>query len=235
MLRNPVSLFAVIILMLGGPSHAEWHFAIPDGWVDVSPGAEIPPNVPEELAILAQSGIFHTYAIDLGSARNDGFAENLNAIVQERPLVVDSDSLEQWLASIPGQAAREVQGARVTFVEQSIGSIAGLPALRVVFDLQSPGLEMRSLQYLIPGGSTTAQLTYSASPVEFASFLPVFEAAAQRTEGAAPPPTVFAVGQALAAKSGLSGEDWANVLRYGGKMLGAALGFLIVSVFLRKK
>ncbi|HXT20967.1 MAG TPA: hypothetical protein VN923_09470, partial [Thermoanaerobaculia bacterium] len=148
-------------------------------------------------------------------------------IVQQVPTVVNQESLEQYVAAFPAQARREVPGAKITVREQGLKPIAGVPSLRLVIDLESPVVTMRTLHYLIPGGSETAALTYSATAETFDQYLPIFEAAAQKTEGAAEAPMTAKVGQKLLA-TGVSADDWQKIFSVGGKWIGALLGLGVV-------
>lgn len=205
---------------------AAWKFAIPDGWTDLSPGQPVPKEVPEALADMAQSGVYTAYAIDLKGAK-DGFAENLNAVVNHRPLVADETTLKQYVGEFPAQAAREVPGAKITVLEQGVKPIGGVPSLRVVADIATSSMTMRSLQYVIPGGEETVALTYSATPDSFEKYLPIFEAAAAKTEGAAAAPMAAQIGSKL-LKTGVSAGDWKKIFVFGGRVIGAIVGVLIV-------
>lgn len=221
------SLFASLLLSLAAlPAHAELHFAIPAGWVDLSPGKPVPAGVPEEIASFTQSGVYKVYAMDLAGAKKDGFAENLNVIVQPRPLVADDATLREFVTAIPGLVAREAPGATVKIIEQSVVPVAGVPSLRVVADIDASMAKMRTLEYLIPAGDSTAQVTYSSSPKEFARYLPLFEATVQQTQGAKAAGVGAQVGQKL-LRTGISAHDWGVIFGTGGKLMGAGIGVLV--------
>lgn len=208
------------------PAFAAWKFAIPDGWTDLSPGQPVPKEIPEAMASMVQSGVYAAYAIDMQGAK-DGFAENLNAVVNHRPLVADETTLAQYVGEFPAQAAREVPGAKITVLEQGVKPIGGVPSLRVVADIAAPSLTMRSLQYVIPGGEETVALTYSATPETFDEYLPAFEAAAAKTEGAAAAPMAAQIGSKL-LETGVSAGDWRKIFTFGGRVIGAVVGVLVV-------
>lgn len=222
--------------LAAAPAHAAWQFAVPDGWTDLSPGQPVPKEIPEALATMVHSGTYAAYAIDMKGSE-DGFAENLNAVVNHRPLVADETTLKQYVGELPAQAAREVPGARVTVSEKSVQPIGGVPSLRVVADITAPGVTMRTLQYVIPGGEETVLLTYSATPETFDRYLPTFEAAAQKTQGAAAAPMAAQIGSKLLA-TGVSASDWKKIFGFGGKIIGAAFGVglvLLVSRMAKRK
>jgi len=234
-----VSRFAFAVIVVGlvmsaaatAPASAAWKFAVPDGWVDLSPGKEAPKEVPEAVTMVAQSGVYTAYAIDLAGGK-DGFAENFNAVINHRAFVADDASLKQYLSEFPAQVRREVPGAKVKVLEQTVQPIGGVPSLRVVADIEMPTFTMRSLQYVIPGGDETVALTYSATPDSFDEYLPTFEAAAKKTEGASPAPMAARVGQKLLS-TGVSAGDWQKIFGFGGKVIGGLVGVGVVLLISR--
>jgi len=234
MIRRLSLLAACLLAVAAAPARADWKFAIPDGWTDLSPGKPAPKDLPEEVAdeitTIAQSGTYHTYAMDLRNRKRGGFAQNLNAIVQQRPLVADQRALEQWAASVPAQAAQEIAGGTGKVVEQSIVPVAGVPSLRLVVDIESTDAKMRSLVYMIPGGRSTAQVTYSSAPDDFAKALPLFESTVRKTEGAALAPVTAQIGSKL-LQTGVSADDWRKIFGLGGKLIGGGIGILVALYF----
>lgn len=219
--------FALGLLLGAVPALAEWHFAIPPGWADLSPGKPIPKDVPEELSILTQSGQFHTYGMDL-AGRAPKFAANFNAIVRPAALVANEQVLNDAVPAMLAEAAREVPSAKVVLVEKSVVPVAGQPSLRFVVDVTDRTLKMRLLRYAIPGGEQTAILTYAATPETFGNYLPAFEASAQQTQGAAAPPLGRRIGARLREWGGdsLSADDWTRIFSLAGRLIGilAAVG-----------
>jgi hypothetical protein len=226
-------LSTFLLLAVTVPARAELQFTIPDGWADLSPGKPIPAGVPESVSAVTQSGTYALYAMDLGGAKKDNFAENMNVIVRQRPLVADARTLQQLVASLPAQAAQEVPGAKLTVLEQSVVPVAGVPALRVVLELANDESTMRTLEYMISGGDSTAQVSYSSSPAEFARYLPIFEAAVQKTTGVAAPPLGARLGSKLLA-TGMSAEDAQTWLVLGGRVLGVVVFVLVFTLLARR-
>ncbi len=196
-----------------------FRFSIPEGWTELS--RESPPasleGVPSELVAEARSGRFVVLAIDLAGAA-DGFGENFNAGVIQRAYVASEASSLEIEQAIVQQWARVGATARV--LERSLVAIDGVPSSRFVVDIEAPpaaGGRLRQLQYYVPGGSSTAVLIYTARPETFGRYLPVFEASAARTTGAAEAPAARRVG------SWLAGSPLPLVV-----LLGAAAGALTV-------
>ena len=228
-------LIAVVLasatVVLAAPARAAWSFAVPDGWTDLSPGKPVPKGVPEAVAAQTQSGIYAFYAMDLGGAK-DGFAENVNAVVNPGTLVANERSLGEYVATLPAQASRELPGGSIQVVEKSVVQVAGVDSLRILCDVDALSVKLRTLQYIVPGGDNVAVVTYSSTPTEFARYLPVFEAAVQKTQGAAAAPIAAKVGQRL-LDTGVSAHDWQAIFTFAGRIIGIVVALVVISVVSR--
>jgi len=228
-------LMAVVLasatLVLAAPACAAWSFAVPEGWSDLSPGKPVPKGVPEAVAAQTQSGVYAFYAMDLGGAK-DGFAENVNAVVNPGTLVANERSLGEYVATLPAQASRELPGGSIQVVEKSVVAVAGVDSLRILCDVDAVSLKLRTLQYIVPGGDNVAVITYSSTPKEFARYLPVFEAAVQKTRGAAAAPMAAKVGQKL-LDTGVSAHDWQAIFTFVGRIIGIVVALVVISVVSR--
>ena len=192
----------------------QFRFQIPEGFRDLSPG--VPESnfrgVPDPVRAEAKSGKFVAFAMDL--REEDGFYENFNALVTDGALYLDADTWDeeaQKLSAALGQAV----GERVELLESELVIIQGVPAAMRVYDVTMSGISMRQMQFLIPGETSFATLTYVATRETFSRYRPVFDAAARATLGAAAP------------KRG--GIDWDRVIRRGfyGAMIGAFIGLIL--------
>jgi hypothetical protein len=232
--RGQIWLAPLFIALGGAPAAAEWHFPIPTGWVDLSPGKPAPPNVPENA--VAAAHLYHTYAIDLAGASN-GYAENFSVQVLPRATVADEASLREFLVAAAEITHRDMPTAHLSVVEQGIVEIQGVPSLRVVADLTVPHLELRLLQYLIPGGETTAWVTYSATPSAFPRYLPVFEANAHAAQGAGTAPLRTKMGHWVRGSflGDLSPEDRKSVFGAVGWVVGLSVAILLYRLTRRRK
>lgn len=227
-----LSVFLLVVALASSATVAaasNWHFAIPEGWADLSPGKPVPEGVPEEVTAVTQSGVYLVYGMDLAGAE-DGFAENVNAVVQPVVLVADEEQLARYAAELPSQVRREVPGAKATVLEQGVVPIGGVPSFRFVVDVDAPQAHMRTLSYVIPGGSEAAMLTYTSTPDKFATYLPTFEKAAAATQGAAAAPAAAQLGRKLVTSTGVSAGDWQKIFGFGGKVIGVIVGVLVVGV-----
>lgn len=215
---------------------AEWHFAVPPGWVDLSPGQPLPAELPAEVTAAVHSGLYKAFAMDLHPA-NGGFKENLTAVVNPRALVADEGLLRKYVELLPAQAGREIPGANAGVLEQGIVSIQGVPSLRlVVAVIREDGSKLRMLQYIIPGGETSAALTYTSTAAAFPEHLPIFEAAARATQGAMPAPALARLRQRLLESwlGDLSPDDREKIFGGGGKLVGFVVAITLVTLVQRR-
>jgi hypothetical protein len=229
-----VPLFAALCLG-AAPAAADWKFAIPPGWTDLSPGKPVSEDVPEAVTAVTQNGVYHTYAMDLAGAKG-GFGTNLNAIVRPGALVADDRALASFVSSLPEQVRNEIPDAKVAVVEQSIAPIGGVPSLRVVVDLRTDDLALRVLRYTLPGGKEVAALTYTSTAKDFDRYLPAFEAAARQTRGVQAAPAAARIGARLRQMGGdsLSDDDWVKIFGLGGKIVGALVAVGLFSFVSRR-
>lgn len=207
---------AFLLLAAGGASAATgFRFHVPDGWVDLSPGAPADnfDQVPGEAARLARSHKFVALAYDM-AGRSGRFATNLNVDVQQAVLPIS----ERKLAKIQAEYERATAtgGYPVHVVDASIRNIQGVPAARLVSDVRMMGSELRQVVYLIPGYKETAAMTFTTERSRFDQYIAIFDATAERTEGVRAPPPM------------LLGFDLREMLRAGliGGLIGGCVAFV---------
>ncbi len=82
-------------------------------------------------------------------------------------------------------------GADVRVVDASIRTIQGVPVARLVSEGMMQGNDLRQVIYLIPGFKETAALTFTAERRRFDEYVAVFDAAAEKTQGARAAPLSF--------------------------------------------
>ena len=162
-------------------------FKVPPGWVDISEGA--PPanlaRVPAVLVEEARKNHFAFCAADVDHA-DDGFMENVNAIVEPGTAKIDMTFMHQLGESIADEAKKA--GSNHHVVELGLAKASGVTVGRYVSELGAPPNTVKQVGYIIPGKDSHAILTYSTTPAEFARYAPIFDQAAQATLGVEEPP-----------------------------------------------
>lgn len=185
-------LTAVALLLAGGTAQAGpggFTFAAPPGWIDLSRGAPEAQRrqAPRELLAQAESPAVAYVAADLAHG-DDGFVENMNAIVQRgaRPTLPTQDAIAEMVKGMQAQATQ--QGGSYRSAKAELVKVAGVTSVRFVGEMkQSSGLVTSLVQYAIPGERGFAALTFATTPAKLAEYEPLFDASAQATRGAVEP------------------------------------------------
>lgn len=190
-------------------------FTPPPGWIDVSRGAPEAQRAKAPAALRAQADnpSFTFVAVD-PEHWDDGFIENMNAVVQTGRRALPSTP--EVLAGIAKAAAAEAAKSGFTYraTKVEVVNVAGVTAGRLTSELTGRGATVKQVEYLIPGEMSEAMLTYSAAPDSFARYAPLFEASAQATLGAveAPTPSMTASARLGAIAGALGGAAGALVV-----------------------
>jgi hypothetical protein len=177
-------LLAICLSWLPAEASTAFRFRIPDGFRDLSPGVPDASfaGLPDAIKTESRSGKYAAFGMDV--SEEDGFYENFNAVVQTGSLRVSEKFASEHKSKLPEEYSK-ILGGPVVVIEHGITSIGGVPVVRAVYDVQNPNFPMRQMQYMVPGGSDQwAILTYTATPLTFDRYRPVFEASASATEGA---------------------------------------------------
>lgn len=180
-------LFAALLASPAQAADVPVTFQIPEGWVDLSPGAPetnfagFPPPLVKE----AKSGKYRAMAFDVARATPE-FATNLNALVLDGPASLDQDSLASFVKDFTDGSQQKGMKAIVT--ESALREVGGVTWAVLVRESISGRLKVRQMTWFIPAGDRHAVITYSAADDRFDEYRPVFEKAALATTGSAPAP-----------------------------------------------
>ena len=165
-MKFPLGL--VLVLALTGSSLAEaptasrFHFKMPKGWKDQSPGDKT---------------IF-VVATD----------EADQLVFQARVAAGANPATDELLEKFAGDAEKSVK-ARVPdmkfeVISKELVKVAGLTAARFIFESTPPGdnvAPLRMLQFYLPAKDQHAIITFTAPAASFAKFLPQFDSIARST------------------------------------------------------
>ncbi|HXO26010.1 MAG TPA: hypothetical protein VOA80_01570 [Thermoanaerobaculia bacterium] len=232
--RGLLWLAPFAIVLGGAPAAADWGFQVPAGWVDLSGGKPAPPGMPAHEVAMARG--CQAYAVDPASADN-GYAEGMFAKVAPMPMVADEAGFAPFMTSFAQSVHSTAPATRLAFVEKGIVEIQGVPAMRVVADLTRPGKQLRMLVYMLPGGDTTAVITYTADPRVYDRYLPLFEANVRAVQGVARPPLLARVRHWLQGTwlGDLSPHDRDALFTGFGKVFGVAVVLVLFGLARRRK
>lgn len=174
---------AVCSTLPAGAAAAELSFPVPAGWLDASPAAvrAEPGRFPAELVRQVESGKYLAFAFDVAHA-SDGFTPNLNVVGVPQALRIRPSDVDEAAEAILKSIRAELPGARL--VEKELVEISGVNALRLVYDTELGGRELRQMAVVVPGVPRSAIVTYSALRSQFDAVRPSFDAHAASITGA---------------------------------------------------
>jgi hypothetical protein len=159
----------------------EFHFSIPSGWQTVAgenvDAHDLPPAVSQEAA----SGKYVLYAVDPVGETRDTIGATFAVVEVPSAGRITRAVLEEYSAGVktqhpPGVAIFIDSSKLVTLRGVDIGMFTGL--------VNRPDGTVRMMQYVVPGRTHTAILTYVCSFKSFERYRPVFESSAMATLGA---------------------------------------------------
>jgi hypothetical protein len=204
----------VLVVALLAPlvARAEIAVPVPAGWLDLSPGApeENFRRVPPDFASWIRGQRLTACAFDLAHTEN-GFTPNFNANPVKGNARITESKLEKAVEEMMAGIRRLAPGARL--VEHGIIDVSGVSALRIVYDAEYGGREVRQMAVVVPGVPDSAVVTYSALRSQFAALRATFDAHAASIRGG--------------EEAGfLARLDWGSVLRAAviGGLIGAVVG-----------
>jgi hypothetical protein len=159
-------------------------FQVPAGWTDLSPGApaENFAKAPAEFAARAKQSASGFVAVDLEQASRGVFADNVNTALESFSGPISEKTLASAVESMKA-LGQTYPGASYRPTEQSLVTIDGVVAGRMVGETTMGGTVLKQVAYLLPAKDVTVVLTFSTIPDRFANVEPVFSAAAQGTKG----------------------------------------------------
>ena len=180
------ALMVVLSIVVGfvRTAHADadsFVFHPPVGFVDVSSGQPVDTSAIRAAAVAeGRSGKYAMFAVD--PVQVNGFQANFNAIVKSGTGRIEQSTLDGMVKELEGIGTVRL-GARAKVLEQGLFTLNGAQVARIVYDLDMDGVEMRGLQYAVPGKKDLAVLTYTSSRGDFAAKVALFEASAKATYG----------------------------------------------------
>src|SRR5438552_4483275 len=175
-----------VLLLLVVPAltaHADdaLHYRIPDGWADVMSPTFIADNVPQTVITNAASGKYALFAIDPKRATRQSAPVSLN--------VVEMASTGMVTLAVVRQGAEEMSqklsgmGAAVNLEEIKVMKLNDVDIGFVNSSVEIRRGSMRMLQYMIPGKTKLAVLTYVCPQEDSDHYRPIFESSAMATTG----------------------------------------------------
>jgi hypothetical protein len=169
-----------------------FQFQVPDGWRRLSGDYPDPANlpadainssdgIPADYVREAMNGTYQFYAVDpIGDWPFTVGATAAGALVGETHQVTQ-ETIEWYIS---GLAANTSAGTKIKIDEGRLLKLKGIDVAVFSGSVEGPDGRLSTLQYLIPGKTQSAILTYRCAPKDYERYRPVFESAAMATMGA---------------------------------------------------
>ncbi|MGZ7079699.1 MAG: hypothetical protein ACXVJT_09825 [Thermoanaerobaculia bacterium] len=181
-LTSAVALWFVIVPAMAAKS-GQLHYQLPSGWVNLMDPAFIANGVPQAAMQEASSGRFVLYATDPSTATRDRLRASFNVFEQKIVVKINEAKMKQLAAGEISETAKT--GATMTIENTRVSKIGDVPVGVITAMIRlPPQVTRRIVQYIVPGKTVTAFLSYSAAPEDFEKYRPAFEASAMATTGA---------------------------------------------------
>ncbi|MDQ6800965.1 MAG: hypothetical protein M3041_09030 [Acidobacteriota bacterium] len=175
-------LLLVAFPALSSGAKSEFHYKIPDGWADVLSPSFVADYVPQSLMTEAASGNFAVYAVDPQRATRES-APVWFTVVEVAPTAKLTDEGVRQAAAVMARHYRRV-GMTVNFEEIKVVKLNNVDIGFFQSFAKTPRGPARMLQYMIPGRTKIAMLTYACPPEDYDRYRPLFESSAMATTGA---------------------------------------------------
>jgi hypothetical protein len=207
---------------------AAFKFAVPTGWVDLSPGtppanmSRVPADQRQAFAEAVDSGKYPFIAADVDHA-DDGFTENVNATLLPGSETITPLLLDQIAVELEKGLQVNGQSFRPRVLEKAMVTIGGVRCGRYVNLLDVSGSRVQQIVYILPGRTNRAILTYSTTPEQFVKYRPVFDGAALATQGIEEPAGSWGAAKRAGVRGALVGG------------IAGGLAALVISLVRRKK
>ena len=215
------ALFQVAVALCAG-APGGFSFVAPEGWVDLSQDVELPAgkDVPPALLAQARRPEIHFLAADLAGMA-DGFAENLNAVVEEGAPTASQPADVQKLADSVGEAiVKQSPQASYKVLEVGLETLHGAPVPHWQSTLVLGGMTIQQAVWVLPGARHSAVLTCSGATEGFERTLQMCREAVMKTAGVRLPQAV-----GFWERVGASGLRGALVGALAGLGVGALMAF----------
>lgn len=175
---------ALCLLFAASSVHAShgFEYKVPDGWINLAdPFASI-VGIPYFVVEEARSGKYAVYAVDPEMTTEKGALVSFNAMEQEGTAAVTSPSL--LIVSEGMKANLKRAGLRMETKETKIRKLGKVDIGMVISVLETKSGPLQLTQFVIPGKTHMAILTYGCPPESYDHYLPIFESSALATTGA---------------------------------------------------
>ena len=181
-MRSALLIAVLPLAALSARADSEFHYKIPDGWVDLRSSNTIADNIPQSVVAEAASGKYAVYAVDPARATRQGCPVSVNVVEGTPTGRVTLGAVRQGAVEMSQHL--NGMGATVNLEEMKVTKLDDVDIGVVQSSVETPRGELRMLQYMIPGKTKVAVLTYVCPLIDSAHYTPIFESSAMATTGA---------------------------------------------------
>ncbi|HKO58716.1 MAG TPA: hypothetical protein VJ276_22815 [Thermoanaerobaculia bacterium] len=176
-------VLAVLCLILASAAHgaSEFTYEIPDGWINVTDRGAPTVDIPDFVVREGRSGKYVLYAVDPRMTSAQGSLVSFNAIEQAGSGRVTQAMVDATAAEMTRGVARS--GFTMNVKETKVAKLRGTDIGVVTSVMETPRGALQLVQYMIPGKTSAAVLTYGCPPAEIDRYRPIFESSAMATTG----------------------------------------------------
>lgn len=182
-MQKSIAAFGLCLLFVSAVYAANgFTYRIPDGWIDVTDPSSSTENIPSFVVREARSGKYARYAIDPSMVTGQGALVSFNALEQKGSGRITTAGLHQTAAEMTQSVASS--GLTMNVMDTKIEKLKGVDIGVITSMMKTPRGNLQLVQYMIPGKTHLAVLTYGCPPDQLDRYRPVFESAAMATTGA---------------------------------------------------
>jgi hypothetical protein len=185
-MRKGSAVLALCLLLAPAAFAAsDFTYRIPDGWIDLADRSESTEGIPPFVVQEARSGKYIHYAVDPRMVTAQGAQVSFNALEQPGTGRMNTATLHQTAAEMTQGVA--TSGFTMSVMDMKIEQLGGVDIGVITSIMETPRGNLQLVQYMIPGKTHIAVLTYGCPPAQLERYRPIFESAAMATKGAYTP------------------------------------------------
>jgi hypothetical protein len=183
-MRKTIAALGLCMLFVSAAYAAEGTFTyrIPDGWIDLADPTTSTDNIPAFVAHEGRSGKYVHYAIDPTMVTPTGAQVSFNALEQKGTGRMTDATLRQTADEMTRGVASS--GLKMNIQNTKIQKLQGVDIGVITSVMETPRGNLQLVQYMIPGKTHVAVLTYGCPPDQLERYRPIFESSAMATKGA---------------------------------------------------
>jgi hypothetical protein len=181
-MRKAIVLFALCLSLVPAAWAAgDFTYKIPDGWINVTDPAAPTDDIPQFVVQEGRSGKYALYAVDPRMTSAQGSLVSFNVIEQAGSGRVTEPMLRATAAEMTRGVANS--GLTMEVQDMKLAKLGGADIGVITSIMGTRRGSLQLVQYMIPGKSRAAVLTYGCPPGEIDRYRPIFESSAMATTG----------------------------------------------------